>query len=128
MMKKNGVWQLCVVGMIWVGLFMVGLGCDRTETDRSMTVSPSNARLLWQESITFTVSLPDNAAEDRELYYPLEWSVSDPSMGYLQRIGGDSVVYVAARRSGPNSILVRDPFGAEGVASIVQEQPVEIGD
>jgi len=104
---------------ILAGAFLAG-GCERVETDRGLVVTPADARIGWEEAVTFTAELPEGSDEDRELLYPLEWSLSDPSLGTLRSAGGDTVVYVAGRRSGGNSILVRDQSGAKGAAAIVQ--------
>ena len=108
-------------------ILFLGAGCERTATDRGLAVTPSDARVVWREAITFTATLPEGADQDREILYPLEWSVSDPTMGTLRSAAGDSVVYVAARRSGANSVSVRDQGGAEGVASITQSVPESSG-
>ncbi len=124
--NRCGNW-LCLVALFGF-ISAIGLGCERVEGDRGLLVSPSNARLAWSEAITFTATLPESADSDRAVLYPLEWSVSDPTMGSLRSAGGDSVVYVAGRRSGANSVVVRDQGGAEGVASITQTAPASSGD
>lgn len=119
-MKMHVKKSLLRLAAAFVVLSVFGLGCERTETDRGLMVSPSNARIVRDEAITFVAMLPESADGNREIMYPLEWSVSDPSMGTLRSAAGDAVVYVAARRSGPNSVMVRDQSGAKGVAAITQ--------
>lgn len=111
---------------LWVATVaacLLTFGCERAETDRGLDVTPENARIAWEGSVTFSVALPESAGRDREIYYPLEWTVSHPDMGTLQESQGSTAVYIAARRSGVNSILVQDQSGAQGIVAVEQFSP-----
>jgi hypothetical protein len=88
-----------------------------------------------QDSVVFRAKagvlnpLPETASQSQvttetnlysELFYPLEWSVSDPSLGDITAQGRDTAVYVRTSKRGSNTIKVRDQGDAEGVAVVNQ--------
>lgn len=113
-MKK----QFSIMGVLIVVLFATG--CERTTTSAVIDVSPEAAALDIRGAVTFTASIPDSERETRQLYYPLEWRVSNASLGTLRHSAGDTAVYEAGDVAGVNTLYVRDQAGAEGVAAITQ--------
>ena len=111
--------QFAIMGILIVALFAAG--CERTTTSAVIDVSPEAAALDIRGAVTFTASVPESERETRQLYYPLEWRVSNASLGTLQHSAGDTAVYVAGDVAGVNTVSVRDQAGAEGVAAITQD-------
>jgi hypothetical protein len=113
----------CLAGMgVMLGV-MVGVvmcGCESTKTtENAMTVTPGEATVTHDSAlVTFTASL---TSSNSSLILPLEWSVSDPSMGHIRSSSGVTAVYEATSRHGNNTVLVRDQGDAEGVAAVMRE-------
>ena len=89
-------------------------GCESSTTDANITVSPSSeTRTAGSDShILFTASGSTN------LYLPLEWSVSNESLGHIVESRGDEAVYESTGTPGDNIITVRDQGVSEGVAVV----------
>ena len=119
-MKTISVASLVTAALILGAAFWSG--CDSAGTV-ALTITPSYVDLSTDSlsnsvpyrSQTFTVT--DGL---RTLSLPLEWAVSDPSLGSIASAGGDSAAYVRTDSGGDNSITVRDQYGAEGVATVHQ--------
>jgi hypothetical protein len=118
-MNMKTILSLGAVGLIVafsVASFLVG--CEDTGTV-ALTVTPSYADISTSSSNgmqTFTVT-----AGLRDLSLPLEWEVSNPGLGSIAGAGGNSASYVRTSDAhGDNSIIVRDQYGAEGVATVRQ--------
>ncbi len=108
-----------IMGLLIVVLFATG--CEKTTTRAVIEVSPDAAAVDIRGAVTFTASIPEAERETRQLYYPLEWQVSNPGLGSVRQTAGDTAVYVAGDSEGVNTITVRDQAGAEGVAAITQD-------
>jgi hypothetical protein len=54
------------------------------------------------------------------LFLPLEWSVSDPSLGTIISSAGFSAVYRSTGKVGDNVVTVRDQGDAAGTTVVVQ--------
>lgn len=107
------------VGIGIVGGVMLLSGCEEAKGTQALTISPSFMDLTASGSSnsTQTFTVTDGL---RSLSLPLEWSVSDPSLGHIGRQGGTSASYVRTAAHGDNSIVVKDQYDAEGVATIRQ--------
>ena len=105
-----------LVLLVIAGLAAIHLlaGCESSTTNASITVSPSSeARTAGSDSlILFTATGSTN------LYLPLEWSVSNESLGRIVESSGNSAVYESNGTPGNNVITVRDQGVAEGVAVV----------
>lgn len=119
-MKKRS----CVVGLAVMmgGLALLAAGCEKTVTSMALEVTPESSVVEVRGAVHLTASISDS---EREVYYPLEWSVRDGALGSIGDAAGDTAVYYADHRAGVNSVIVRDQMGAEGVAVIKQVAPVE---
>ncbi len=111
--------QFSLMGLLIVVLFATG--CEKTTTRATINVTPASAELDIRGAVTFTAAIPESERETRQLYYPLEWRVSNEALGSLRQTAGDSAVYVAGDMAGVNTVSVRDQAGAEGVAAITQD-------
>jgi hypothetical protein len=82
-----------------------------------MGLSPATATLATPgDVLTFAVT---NASPD-SLALPLEWSVSDSSMGNISASGGLTAIYVSHDQRGNNLVFVRDQMGASAWALVQQ--------
>ncbi len=108
-----------IVGILCFGA-AVGLmlsGCEET-TGRALTVTPTTASLTGtSNSVVFAVST--NSLRDLSL--PLEWRVTNPGLGSINSVGGMSAIYQPSGAAGDNIIIVRDQYGAEGMATVNQQ-------
>lgn len=106
---------------IWVSLACLGLivvGCERLK-DQGDTISinpPSVTLSLDQPTVTFTAVASSNSL----FSVPLEWSVSDPSLGIITASAGNAAVYTRSAKDGNNLIIVKNPGNEEGIASVQQ--------
>jgi hypothetical protein len=108
------------VGVLCVAAFWVA-GCD-DGAGYGLTVTPADVDLaVGETSQGFAVGTSTNDASGlRALSLPLEWSVSNPSLGYIVAGSGASAVYVRTATIGINVITVQDQYGAEGIATVRQ--------
>jgi hypothetical protein len=114
-MKKMLVIMLAVVA----GLAAVAVmsGCDSAEGIDGISLSPASVTLSGG-----TNAVAFSAQTKSALALPLEWSVSDGSLGFVTRSSGSNAVYTANRgKTGTQVISVRDQYGNEGFASVVQQ-------
>jgi len=115
-------WVACVA-VLAAGIVMVG--CEDA-SNHSITVTPAASSLDVtegsQNAVVLTASNgPSNTvARTNELLYPLEWSVTEPSLGNISSSGGNSAVYTRTGARGSNTIIVRDQGDGEGVAVVTQ--------
>ena len=111
---------IIAAGACLVSTMLLWVGCEDSPTDNTITVSPASVSVTNNYVITFTAALPGSNAT-RRLYFPLEWSVSNPALGQVLSSTGNTAIYGAvAGQSGANVITVRDQAGSEGSAAIAQ--------
>lgn len=93
-------------------------GCEPAEGLDGLTINPSSATLTPSTSNTviFTVA----QVITNELAYPIEWSVSDGSLGSITASTANSAVYKSTGKNGNNTIKAKDQYGNEGVATVTQ--------
>lgn len=96
-------------------------GCEDASTKVVIVVTPADAAVDVRGAVTLSASVPAAEAETRNLYYPLVWTVSNPEIGGLRDVAGNSAVYFAGNVAGVNTVTVRDQAGAEGIASVTQQ-------
>ena len=139
-MKKRISWM---VGLMVLGVAAAWMlaGCEAYSSDgRDITISKSPAADGYTNdvyhTITFTAfggdavtnlsakagtgtnDLPTAANNDR-LYYPLEWSVSNPDIGIIISKSGSSAVFQTyCGRLGSTAITCRDQSEREGMATV----------
>lgn len=103
---------------------MLASGCEKTTIRKALdvTTTPADAKIDVRGSVTLKAAIPEAESEIRIIFYPLEWTVSDSSLGTVREAAGDSAVYVASDIEGVNTVTVRDQTGSEGVASIIQNR------
>ena len=106
----------CMLGLVGIGtmLALVLTGCEEG-TSRALSISPSFA-LLQGGSNTVTFVVTTNTTQALSL--PLEWSVVNPALGSIVARAGYGATYAANGNPGDNVIVVRDQYGAEGMATV----------
>jgi hypothetical protein len=117
-MKTLRVWS--VAGMaLAVAICLLIVGCESsTSSNSAIVITPESASLSSSNLVaTFTASGVDT---NTVLNLPLQWSVSDSSLGTIQAEGGVTAVYVSTGKIGSNAVKVRDQAGDEGVAAVGQ--------
>jgi len=93
-------------------------GCEGSTTNPGITVTPATATLTnGTGAVMFTASIIDT---NRVLFFPLEWQVTDPSLGRISSSVGLTAIYEGLGGSGNNAVTVRDQSDSEGVALVSQ--------
>ncbi len=91
-------------------------GCEQSDGGPALGVSPSSAVVdVATGSIVLTVG-----SGTIEGSLPLEWSVSDSSLGRIIRSDGLTATYARLAGNGQNRVMVKDQYGVEGAAVITQ--------
>jgi len=138
-MKKLLLGAICI-GVIASAAALFLTGCDEAEGLETILISPSEKEMTTREStIWLTASFPgatkadgddtnttssvgfaDPVDPDDILHLPLEWDVTDPSLGQIFGSGGTGALYVRNSNLGVNTIVVRDQYDNEGYAKVRQ--------
>jgi hypothetical protein len=118
-------WVFAAAAVLFLvgGAVLLPTGCEEAKGTVGIQISPPSADLTasTRGGQTFTVLGGTNAvANIRPLALPLIWSVADPSLGTIVEAAGYSAVYQRTTKRGVNSVLVRDQYGAEGIAGVTQ--------
>ena len=93
------------------------VGCETDGESAGLVLSPSSVTLSsTNNTATFTVS----TNSQRALSLPLEWSVSDPSLGNIVAASGWQAIYARLGKSGNNVVTAKDQYGSEGHAVVSQ--------
>ena len=107
-------------------------GCDQTySADLEIPITPASVQLTndvnWAVTFRANEAVSTNETDTlADLFYPLEWSVSDPSLGIILSSTGDSAIYRSfAGAAGANIVHCRDQSGREGQAVVVLTFPLE---
>jgi len=108
-----------VVPMASACALIVITGCEEVTRNKTINITPASPEIRRTEAIVLTASLAVSTSTNG-LYLPLEWSMSDPTLGNFAGAAGNSVVYQAGGRGGNNTIRVRDQADNEGVTNIRQ--------
>ncbi len=133
----NRKWfQAMMIVVAAAGAWLLMTGCEDVETDTGLTIRAAceecsgNLQVLGYGygSITLTACrgaccgdcLDSSTNLVDRLFLPLEWSVSNPSLGRILASGGYTAVYESIGGKGRNIVTVRDQSGREGIAGIEQ--------
>lgn len=113
-------------GMILlVGIFVFTAGCESAKGTASLTVSPPEVNLVDGSGTNGSYTVTFTVVEGlRELSLPLEWHVSNPSVGRIVASAGVSASYQATTRTKDgsliNTVIVKDQYDAEGLVTVRQ--------
>ncbi|AKJ64830.1 hypothetical protein [Kiritimatiella glycovorans] len=114
--------------LIILPLILLCAGCepDDDEVRGELPVTPATTTLTGDEKtviLTADVSIGDTNPEP--IVYPLEWSVSDSSMGSIVAQSADKATYThTSRGTGGNTIMVRDGLAREGLATVFWDSSI----
>lgn len=123
MKRAQFVTSFCVCTLLAVVVAVVSsllAGCEEGKGTHALVVTPSYVDLTTgtASNITQTFSVTGGL---RELSLPLTWSVADLSLGKIGAAGGVSASYFAnTNLHGVNTIIVKDQYDAEGIATVKQ--------
>ncbi len=113
---KTGFW---VSGALAIGMAvaLALTGCDSAEGVDGIQVSPESVTLTsTNNTVVFA------AKAESGLALPLEWSVANSSLGTINYSSGSNAVYIASTvKKGNQVVIVKDQYGNEGYASVVQQ-------
>jgi len=120
--------SVVMAASVMMAAMMLWVGCEESTTDMTIAISPASIGVtnstVSASVITFVASIPGaatNNATGDSLNFPLEWNLSDWSLGAIIETRGSSAIYVTAvGRAGANVITVSDQAGREGQAAIAQ--------
>jgi hypothetical protein len=109
---KRFVWHvLCAFVVVMM------TGCEEDFENAGIDVTPASVSLSRESSVVLTAY----GTEAREgLVAPLEWGVSDPSLGRIVASSGFTAVYRRSNADGMNVVVVRDKSGKEGYVVVKQ--------
>lgn len=123
MKKAISSFMLCVLLGVCAGFFC---GCETAENTEALTVSPAEANLSTGSTTNDAVNTVTFTATDglRDLSLPLEWRVTNPSIGRIVGAAGLSASYQATVRTTDgslvNTVIVKDQYDAEGLVTVRQ--------
>lgn len=138
-MKKKLAMLAATTFLLAAGALM-WTGCDQTYgDDREMSVMPSMVNITNDKSwaITFYAGefstdptwdymTNSSALASSNLFYPLEWRVSNPQLGFILSSVGNSAVYQSYQGAvGANIVYCRDQAAREGQAVVGLSRPTE---
>lgn len=110
-----GVACVCVVVMV-AAVFMSG--CDEATGLILLGIEPAYVDLTpGSNLVEFVIS---TNSQGSELGLPLEWIVTDSSLGRIVGSGGYNAIYVRFGPNGVNTIIARDQYDNEGFATVRQ--------
>ncbi len=117
--------QASLLVALLMGVAVLSAGCESTESAEdalTVTVNPADGVLVGKNATaTLTASLSNTDTNSlEELVLPLEWRVSNGSLGRIANSAGVSAVYISNGSEGANTITVSDQIGRSGIAAISQ--------
>jgi hypothetical protein len=116
-MKK--MCRVCLLSMAAVAVatgFGLLAGCESADGLQGLTVSPSSVTLSTESNnVVFAVVGVSNS-----MALPLEWSVSDGSLGTIIASSGYTATYRRTSKNGNNLVTAKDQYQNEGFATVEQ--------
>jgi hypothetical protein len=113
--------KIIMMAMVAVAgaVLWMGTGCEEADGLKGLAVSPATVTLGGSNAasaVEFTAAVSNNLA------LPLEWRVSDPSLGDIRSQSGAKAIYTLnPGQKGDNVITVRDQYKNEGSAIVTQQ-------
>ncbi|MCK5850099.1 MAG: hypothetical protein KAH23_04225 [Kiritimatiellae bacterium] len=114
---KNSAWYFVVsLSVMFLFATMLFVGCDSSDNTNSLTIDPEEVELASDgETQVFEVLYDGETVSDLAL--PIEWKVSDPSIGVIASHSGYKAIY-QRRAAGVNIVYAEDQYGSEGYATV----------
>lgn len=94
-------------------------GCEEATGLNGLSIVPSSVRLNPLSNSNY-VDFAVSSSVSNDLVLPIEWSVSNPDLGYIDYRGGYKARYFRNPVNGDNVITVRDQYNNEGSALVKQ--------
>ncbi len=113
------------LGLSFCSLLFI-MGCDSsTDSRHALTISPKEVTLDLNEQSKryqeFSVTDTTNPNPSNDVAAPIQWRVSDSSLGAIIRTTGITALYERTDKQGVNIISAINAYGDEGFATITQE-------
>lgn len=109
-------WGSCGLGLVLAAGLAVLTGCESADGLSGLTISPESVTLST-ESNTVVLAV---VGVSNSLALPLEWSVSDGSLGSIVSSSGYTATYRRTDANGTQTVTARDQYKNEGYATIEQ--------
>jgi hypothetical protein len=117
MKKISGIVVVAVMTIMAIGAWT---GCEQAEGIDGISLNPPAATIGGSSSNGTSVAFTANVSG--ALALPLEWRVSNASLGWIANHSGSNAVYKGNRNAkGDNIITVRDQYGNEGSAVVTHQ-------
>lgn len=117
---KRGILSLFVLLLLAAGVatLVAVTGCDEAPGLGWLIIEPAYIDLtLGSNVVEFVIS---TNSQGSALGLPLEWLVTDTSLGRIVGAGGYRALYVRYSANGMNTIIARDQYDNEGFATVRQ--------
>ena len=122
MRNKLGCWMCGVCVAAGLALVWIDSGCDEAKGVNGIAVSPAAPTVSVTATNGTSVTVLFTASLNGTLALPLEWSVSNPSLGTIANHSGSNAVYAAnGTATGDNIVSVKDQYDNEGFATVHQQ-------
>jgi hypothetical protein len=121
-----------VIAALLSGTALMLAGCETwSNDDRGIAITPAAVQLTndFNWVVTFHAGEEQTgtnsvATTNTSLFFPLKWSVSDPSLGAILSSEGSSAIYQSyAHRVGVNVVYCRDQSERVGSAAVALTSP-----
>jgi len=112
--RMTGV--MAVVAMTVVAVAWLGSGCDNSGSGNFLTIDPAESR-IGPNITQFTLAIVGGL---RDLSEPIQWTVTNPGLGYVEHRGGTTAVYIRRGGTGQNIVVAKDQYDVEGFAAVDQ--------
>lgn len=119
-MKKQPFFGIpvCLFSVFVLSLLLTQTGCEEAKGVSGLAVEPATVTLSTNDTSVVLTVIGEGA--DSTLSLPLEWEVSDSSLGEILASSGVTAVYRRNAADGVNLVTVRDQFSREGFVAITQ--------
>jgi hypothetical protein len=116
-MKRVLLGVICFCLLVSVAAVFMS-GCDEATGLVLLDVEPAYVDLTrGSNMVEFVISTNSRGSE---LGLPLEWIVTDPTLGRIVGSAGYSAIYIRFAPNGDNTIIARDQYDNEGFAVVRQ--------
>lgn len=114
-MKRWVAWGVVGVCVAAVVLGVAGVGCDSVTQSGDVVITTDVPALMATGRVAVVITANDT---NGTLYLPLEWSVSDATLGTVTKQGALTALYQGNAQVGINTVTVKDQGNAEGLSVI----------
>ena len=116
-MKRIALFAAAALMVVSVGICFSLSGCETAEGLKGLVVEPGYVTLTPSSNLV-VLSVSSNSLGALSL--PIEWSMTDSSLGTLMSQSGNQVIYQRSAANGQNVIIARDQYESEAYVTIEQ--------